>query len=116
MGIAFGRSGMKDRFTKQNIESTASRYFVPANFHAARYWLTTTSEDINLLYEGYSNLQQAIYDMEPRLNSAGSLVQSDTIPLILSQHPSLEGADQFLFHYCWFSVVLYLLFTLTFRS
>lgn len=104
MGIAFGRSGMKDRFTKQNIESTASHYFVPANFHAARYWLTTTPEDIHLFYEGYPNIREAIDDMNPQPISVGRLLQSDSIPLILSQHPSLEEIDGFLFHYCWSSV------------
>ncbi|KAJ6002777.1 hypothetical protein N7451_005324 [Penicillium sp. IBT 35674x] len=110
MGIVFGRSGMKDRFTKQNIESTASHYLLPTNFHTARYWLTTTSEDVRLLYEGYPDSREAIGLMNPRPTGAGSLVQSDTIPLILSQHPSLEEADNFLFHYYsenpWRSVLL----------
>lgn len=103
MGIAFGRSGMKDRFMKTKIKSTVEHYLLPVKSHASQYWLTTTSEDIRLLYEGYPDTRPArqIYDLNREM-SAEYLVPRDTLPLILCHHPSLEESDNLLFHYCWF--------------
>ncbi|KAJ5694965.1 hypothetical protein N7536_005377 [Penicillium majusculum] len=100
MGIAFGRSGMKDRFMKTKIKSTVEHYLLPVKSHASQYWLTTTSEDIRLLYEGYPDTRPArqIYDLNREM-SAEYLVPRDTLPLILCHHPSLEESDNLLFHY-----------------
>ena len=65
MGIAFGRSGMKDRFMKTKIKSTVEHCFLPVKSHASRYWLTTTPDDIRLLYEGCPDTRPVIqiYDL-----------------------------------------------------
>lgn len=103
MGIAFGRSGMKDRFIKTKTKSSVEHYFLPVKSHASRYWLTTTSDDIRSLYEGCPDKRPAIqiYDLDREM-SAAHLVPMNTPPLIMCHHPSLEESDNLLFHYCWF--------------
>ncbi|KAJ5410687.1 uncharacterized protein N7487_005046 [Penicillium crustosum] len=100
MGIAFGRSGMKDRFIKTKTKSSVEHYFLPVKSHASRYWLTTTSDDIRSLYEGCPDKRPAIqiYDLDREM-SAAHLVPMNTPPLIMCHHPSLEESDNLLFHY-----------------
>ncbi|KAJ5578530.1 uncharacterized protein N7459_007494 [Penicillium hispanicum] len=99
MGIAFGRAGMKDRFTRNKTEKTVSHFLLPTRPRDTWYWLSTTADDIRSLYEDRPVRRQPIYDTIPQNMDAGRPARYRTIPLPLSQCPSLEDIDNFLFHY-----------------
>lgn len=104
MGIAFGRSGMKDRFGTKKAKSSTSHYLLPTKSRAVHYWLSTTADDIHFLYKENPDRQSPIYDTDYQITAESS---SDiTILPPLSQCSSLEETDCFLFDYCLFAPII----------
>ncbi|KAL5343174.1 fungal-specific transcription factor domain-containing protein [Aspergillus crustosus] len=103
MGIAFGRAGTKDRPSRDKKSSTGAHYLLPQRQNTARYWLNTTSNDIQYLHGSSNNRRVTLSTIDDQLKDEVTTgrqhTPNNTIPLPLSQCPSLAEIDRFLFHY-----------------